>query len=350
MKDENLVIIDADSLVYLVGFNLKSIQIEPLGIAALDDIIIGILSKTASPNYMGFFGLAGGRNFRYDIATTRPYKEARNKQKAREAETRTKLIADGKYVEEDWFAFWEPVLKTHMEVYWKFQSVDKIEADDAVIIAKHKYLDDYAKVIIASPDKDLAQDPGWLYDYKKVVLVNMGEQEAYRALAVQLIMGDSADSIPGLPGAGDKLALELLTDFIYTTDEKFRDDMIDIYIEYFTTTLANKALVKQEKVFFLEYKAKHGFKTMTKARKDEARQVFEFVPEPTHNKKYAKTYFEEMFALLSMLNTEKAGEMYDFKVGPVHTSANLKLQDALDFKEELVLEDEEIEFDFLDDL
>lgn len=330
-KEENIVVIDADSLVYIVGHQLKGTFREPWGRAKLNNYIIGILSKTSSPNYIGFFGVKGSRNFRYDIAVTKPYKEMRHARKKADRERRVELEKAGKYVEEDWFEFWEPVLKKHMEIFWKFQPVDTIEADDAVIIAKRKYEGLFSKVIIASTDKDLKQEPGWNYDYKAVELVKIGEQEAKKALASQLISGDSADSIPGLPGAGPGVATKLLKNFSYKNEEQFIKHMTSIYIEYFTKTLFEKAYVKQEKEFFLNHKEKYSIKSLTKKMKDIIRPDFVFVPDLSMTKEHALKYFDEMYALLRMLTTEEEGKAYDFEVGKTHASTKINLTEAIEF-------------------
>jgi hypothetical protein len=46
-KENNLVIIDADSMIYIIGSELEHLQLEPLGIMKLDefDILITTGSK-----------------------------------------------------------------------------------------------------------------------------------------------------------------------------------------------------------------------------------------------------------------------------------------------------------------
>jgi hypothetical protein len=142
-KENNLVIIDADSMIYIIG-SLEHLQLEPLGIMKLDEFISDILITTGSKDYLGFIG---GRNFRKDIAITKPYKGTRPEKP-------------------EWFVFW-PILAQRMIEHWGFQPCDNIEADDACAIARVKYGDMY-KITIASPDKDLLQIADtWFYDYSK---------------------------------------------------------------------------------------------------------------------------------------------------------------------------------------
>jgi hypothetical protein len=72
-KENNLVIIDADSMIYIIGSELEHLQLEPLGIMKLDEFISDILITTGSKDYLGFIG-GKGRNFRKDIAITKPTK------------------------------------------------------------------------------------------------------------------------------------------------------------------------------------------------------------------------------------------------------------------------------------
>jgi hypothetical protein len=41
-KKNNLVIIDADSMIYIIGSELEHLQLEPLGIMKLDEFISDI--------------------------------------------------------------------------------------------------------------------------------------------------------------------------------------------------------------------------------------------------------------------------------------------------------------------
>jgi hypothetical protein len=52
-KKNNLVIIDADSMIYIIGSELEHLQLEPLGIMKLDEFISDILITTGSKDYLG---------------------------------------------------------------------------------------------------------------------------------------------------------------------------------------------------------------------------------------------------------------------------------------------------------
>ena len=101
-----------------------------------------------------------------------------------------------------------------------------LEADDLMAIA-HTLTPD--TTIICSRDKDLRQVPGWLYSWEigkqaefgptyitEVGSLDWNQQKnrltgtGYLFFCAQLIMGDSTDNIPGLPGHGPKAAWNLL--------------------------------------------------------------------------------------------------------------------------------------------
>lgn len=72
------------------------------------------------------------------------------------------------------------------------------EADDFVSIAQNSSDD----TVIWSPDKDLLQVPGRHLDVEAGVLRTVSEISALRSIYVQVLAGDTADNIPGVPGIG----------------------------------------------------------------------------------------------------------------------------------------------------
>lgn len=178
-----IAIIDADSLLY---FEMGKDTLEE-AIQGIDNRILEILHKTNSDRYIGF--LTKGRCFRYEIAKTKPYKFNR----------------PGTPKPPIFYA-----LKAYIQQEpWNFKSFDGLEADDLVGIARtwhmaEDFADDY---VICSPDKDvLRQLPGKHYNYQKAEFHETTEQEANAFLWKQVLMGDSTDGIPGIPGLGPKTA------------------------------------------------------------------------------------------------------------------------------------------------
>ena len=67
-------IIDADSLIYAVGFSSNDVE-EQFAIARLEQTMIDLCMEIECDDYVGF--LTGKGNFRNDIAVTAPYKGQR---------------------------------------------------------------------------------------------------------------------------------------------------------------------------------------------------------------------------------------------------------------------------------
>ena len=75
-----------------------------------------------------------------------------------------------------------------------------LEADDAMGI----YATEHQDCIIVSPDKDMRQIPGKLYDFKSTQ--NITAEEGYQWHLIQTLAGDSTDGYSGVPGIGVKRA------------------------------------------------------------------------------------------------------------------------------------------------
>ena len=90
-------------------------------------------------------------------------------------------------------------LKTEFEVI----TMPTLEADDAMGI----YATKYPGNIIVSPDKDMRQIPGMLYNLEESTLIN--PEEGAKWHLVQSAAGDNTDGYAGIPGVGIKRATQL---------------------------------------------------------------------------------------------------------------------------------------------
>ena len=90
--------------------------------------------------------------------------------------------------------------------------VPGLEADDAMGVAQT--LTEENDTVIVSPDKDMRQIPGYLYDFKEVVKIT--EEEGQRFHLLQTLAGDSTDGYSGCPGYGMKKAEQLLSSTNYS--------------------------------------------------------------------------------------------------------------------------------------
>lgn len=91
---------------------------------------------------------------------------------------------------------------------YKVVMMPTLEADDALGIWATR---DAGKHIIASPDKDMRQIPGQLFDLTND-LVTITSEEAERWHYIQTMAGDCTDGYSGIPGIGIKRANQLLED------------------------------------------------------------------------------------------------------------------------------------------
>jgi hypothetical protein len=152
-------------------------------------------------------------NFRYKVAVTRPYKDTRNNPKP--------------------FHFYNIMVYLLAE-YDTRVARKGVEADDAMCIHQTSHDD----TIICSRDKDLRICPGWHYTWEcgkqrsvgphftdEVGQLQLNTKDdvigyGLKFFFYQMLVGDPADTIPGLPGVGKKKAFALLSP-LQTEDELF---------------------------------------------------------------------------------------------------------------------------------
>lgn len=87
--------------------------------------------------------------------------------------------------------------------------VDELEADDAIGIYATDPIEQEAGHIICSPDKDMRQIPGQLFDLTNPV-IEITQEEGDRWHLIQTLSGDQTDGYAGAPGIGIKRADALL--------------------------------------------------------------------------------------------------------------------------------------------
>jgi len=171
--------------------------------------------------------------FRHKFAVTKPYKGNRKNPKPFH------------------FANIIVYLDTHYDLVI---SSDGYEADDELCIMQCSDIND---TVICSRDKDLRICPGWHYSWEcgnqpsvgPVFTDELGWLElnakgkvfgyGKKFFYYQLLMGDGADNIPGLPGFGEKTAYKLLKDVGSVEEchklvkEAYKSKMEDQAKEYF---------------------------------------------------------------------------------------------------------------------
>jgi len=196
------LLIDADYLAYMVGSLSQYkpekrpntdcefvcldedtdtwVYIEPEGLVnwKIDNEINKLCAKFDSDNIAIY--LTGEGNFRESIAVTKPYKGTRTGHR--------------------------PYYFSHIREYLVHVCgatvVEGYEADDEVSIQQTK--DNLEPTIIVSNDKDLKNTPGYLYSSMKDELYFVSPKYAQYHFWWQMVIGDSVDNIPGIPGRGQK--------------------------------------------------------------------------------------------------------------------------------------------------
>jgi len=102
------------------------------------------------------------------------------------------------------------VIRDYLEVDWNAKIVKKIEADDAMAISQINANSQGESSIICSIDKDLLQIPGEHYNFVKDELKTVSKIEGLKHFYTQMLVGDSADNIKGVPKIGPVKAGRIL--------------------------------------------------------------------------------------------------------------------------------------------
>ena len=97
-----------------------------------------------------------------------------------------------------------------LKLEYKVIIKDTLEADDTIGM----YATKYPGNIIVSPDKDMRQIPGKLYDFKETVEIT--PDEGARWHLIQTLAGDNTDGYAGVPGIGIKKAEKIFEEKGYT--------------------------------------------------------------------------------------------------------------------------------------
>jgi 5'-3' exonuclease len=105
---------------------------------------------------------------------------------------------------------WEAAVKQYLVDQWQAETINGIEADDALGIEQSKAKKD--STIIATIDKDLLQIAGWHYNFVKKEKYYVSPEEADRYFWYQLLVGDHTDGIKGASGIGKIKAERIIAD------------------------------------------------------------------------------------------------------------------------------------------
>lgn len=164
--------------------------------------------------------------FRYGLAKARPYKGTRHNPKP--------------------FHFYNII--AHLRAnYTTIIAQDGYEADDLMCQYQTEYNELGKTTVICSRDKDLRICPGWHFSWEcgkqkaigpfftdrlgSLDIKDNGDTIGYgmKFFYYQMLVGDTADNIPGLPKVGDAGAVKLLKDL--TTEWEMFEAVRNMYLE-----------------------------------------------------------------------------------------------------------------------
>tara|TARA_Y100000114_G_scaffold50443_2_gene46046 strand:- start:5404 stop:6147 length:744 start_codon:yes stop_codon:yes gene_type:complete len=180
-------LIDSDIFCYEIGSMCNPDTGVPLPWRVIrrlvDNRIFDILDKTDAETWKGY--LTGPGNFRFNVATIKPYKDHRGEK-----------------------PFWYRAIYNYLHFDRDCDIIRGMEADDKLAIEQTK---DPDRTIICSRDKDLRQVEGWHYIWeagrqKEKGPFYVGELDGYKSFFAQCLTGDPVDNIPGLYKVGEKAA------------------------------------------------------------------------------------------------------------------------------------------------
>ena len=211
-----VALVDADSLLYRIGFSFEDSTDWGDGAMrtadvisaknAMDGTIENILFKTGCDSVE--LWLTGSDNFRHNIVSD--YKHNRAKS--------TRPIC---YSE-----LWE-----YMVTKYGAKVTNGYEADDMVIYLKTLNPDHY---FVCAIDKDvLYQTAGTHYNYKSGDFVEVTPDEAVRFFYYQLLRGDPVDGYIGCKGVGDMKANQILNQ----AEEQAKDENVPVEDLYYGKTV-----------------------------------------------------------------------------------------------------------------
>ncbi len=196
-----LPLVDADTALYRICFGRGQKKIGENYYRAsfievvegIDDFLEWIEGMFELPPRL-FLTTTGEDNFRYKVATIKPYKSNRHPDK-------------------------RPPFHKDIREY--------LINERGAIVSKGCEADDYiassqnSGTIIVGIDKDFGQIPGYHFNPVKNELRQISEEEAWFNFYRQVLVGDQADSVPGLQGIGEVKSARLL-------ENKTKDQMEEI--------------------------------------------------------------------------------------------------------------------------
>lgn len=193
---DKVALIDADKMKHLVAYdvscdlmNNKPRTPDRLSFF-IEERLAAIFNSFSARGYIFCFSGKSSNTFRYHVGFEKEYKGTRKDDPS---------FYEGKI--EDMAEVVSVVMKTHPTLIF-----NNLEADDIICFLQSE------ETFVYSNDKDLKQIPGLHFDFNKKDLITITEEEAFRSLCYQMLVGDSTDCIVGLRGCGPKKAEKIMSE------------------------------------------------------------------------------------------------------------------------------------------
>lgn len=203
-------LIDSDIITYEFGSCVGEDGVTPLAwpyvASRVDSRIQSIINATEATSYTLYLTSDDKSNFRFDVATIKPYKGHRKSKKPYYYEKIREFLVEKRGAEVVYTIEADDML-----------SIEQMEDRDDAITCHHNYsipapdedsIKHFSNTVICSRDKDLLMVPGYHYIWaaggqKERKLWWQDEDEALKCFYRQLLTGDTVDNIPGLYGVGN---------------------------------------------------------------------------------------------------------------------------------------------------
>ena len=230
-------IIDADSIAFAIASTMARQEREdPSYINDADDFrwslsvfISQIMEAAQADDYE--LHLTGDSSFRKIVA---PWYKANRKGMAKPEN----LYAIKQLMVDEWDAFYAP---------------EGFEADDSVAQEVFRCIALDEDYVICSIDKDMDTLPGWHYRWpthnKAEKLYFVTDYQASYNYWTQVLVGDSADGIKGIPWVGPKTAFTLLQGC--KTEDDFYSAVLAAYRERMTTEENGMSIEEATEYFYV---------------------------------------------------------------------------------------------------
>lgn len=193
---DKVALIDADKMKHLVANDVRNdllndIPRNPKRLADyIEKRVSDIFKEFSAKGYIFCFSGKSYDTFRNAVSFEKQYKGNRKDDPS---------FYEGKI--EDMAECTRVVMQTYPSLLYP-----DLEADDILCFLQNE------DTFIFSNDKDLKQIPGNHYCVIKREVITITEEEAFRNLCYQLIIGDTTDNITGLKGYGPKKAEKIIED------------------------------------------------------------------------------------------------------------------------------------------